>query len=145
MSQQTEVWSKFFAAALANPYVCDQNESIDHVTELAAKVADFALAEYNKRSETLAKHEKEMTEMALELEARDAQVFAAITWLVRFQSLLDTLAHKDMTAEAVKQEVFEVARNGRGRLDLRAGEYVLVPNGWQADNPRLLPYRKKPN
>jgi hypothetical protein len=134
MSQQASIWSRFMAAALQT-----------YDPESAAKKADGALAEYNKRMETLEKHEKEMVDMALELEARDAQVFGMTMWLIAFQGLLDEIANMtsgtELPSERVKQALDRVSRNARGRLTLRDRSWIFVPNGWPEEDPRLVPYR----
>ena len=78
MSQQASIWSRYHAAALQT-----------HDAERAAEIADEALAEYNKRFETLSKYEKELSDMAGILEVREAQVFGMTQWLIGFQNLLD--------------------------------------------------------
>lgn len=132
MSDQAHLWSRYHAAAIQT-----------RAPEAAARAADKALAEYNKRFETLAKYEKELSDMAGILEVREAQAFGMTQWLIGFQNLLDEIAHvRDGSVPAeVKRALDQVSRNGRGRLDLRNGEYVFVPNGWPAEDPRLGKHR----
>lgn len=127
MSQQAHLWSRYHAAAIQT-----------RAPEEAARVADAALAEYNKRFETLAKHEREMAELALELELRVRQVQWATEALMAAKHLVDTVnekykGHEHFTLESQAHAIFQY-----GRVALQDHrEYVIVPGGMDESDPKL--------
>jgi len=133
MSQQAHLWSRYHAAALQT-----------HEPESAAKKADAALAEYNKRFETLAKHEHEMLELALELEVRVRQVQEATQALMAAKQLVDLVNenYKGHEHHAIQDRAHDVFRYAAVVLqDDR--EYVIVPSGMDPNDPKLG-FRRRP-
>ena len=131
MSQQAHIWSRYHAAAL-------QTQRPDD----AAKTADLALAEYNKRFEVLAKYEAELTKQALVLEVRDQQVGIGTETLMVASDLLEAwkrnetnmkeagISLDDHWLRTLKQLVDR-------HLRLVGNTYTTVPAGIREDDPRL--------
>lgn len=136
MSQQASIWSRFMAAALANPYVCDENESIDAVTERAAKVADCALAEYNKRMESLSKLEAELAEAWRLIEVRNAQVDIGTRTLMVARDLLEAWRRDHKNDNVDSHWIHELEKLER-HLHLVGHTFTTVPDGIDPADPKL--------
>jgi len=124
MSQQAAPWARYHAAAL-------QTMS----PENAALAADKALGQYNKRFETLAKHEQEMAELARTLEIRGEQVYIGTQALMLID---DFIASYDRNEQKVDSHWLRELRDIRNRhLHLQGGTYVTVVMGMNPDDPKL--------
>lgn len=127
MSQQAHLWSKYHAAAM-----------LRLGSEAAAAEADRALAEYNKRFETLSKHEHEMAALALELEVRVRQVQEATQALMAAKHLVDAVKenYKGNEHHKIQDHAHDVFRYAHVALQADR-EYVIVPSGMDERDPRL--------
>jgi hypothetical protein len=128
MSQQAHLWSRYHAAAIQT-----------RAPEEAARAADAALAEYNKRFETLAKHEHEMAALALELEVRVRQVQDATQALMAAKQLVDLVNDKKYQGHehfGLHDRVRDIFRYVNVVLQDNR-EYVIVPAGMDESDPRL--------
>jgi hypothetical protein len=125
MSQQAHLWSRYHAAALQT-----------HEPESAAKKADAALAEYNKRFETLAKHEHEMIELARLLAVREEQVYIGTRALMAARDLEEAIQRDGVNAPQPfwREKLTQLATR---HLRVVEGTWTIVPDGMHENDPKL--------
>jgi hypothetical protein len=128
MSQQASIWSRFMAAALQT-----------HEPEAAAKKADGALAEYNKRMETLAKDERTIAQLALTLEMRDEQAYIGLRALMAAGAMFEHVEANGIVNVNVNDDHWmgELRSLAKNHLRLVGNTWTIVPYGIHENDPKL--------
>lgn len=125
MSQQAALWARYHAAALQR-----------FGPEAAADTADLALAEYNKRFETLAKHEADMAELGRTLELREEQEYIGLRALMAAGAYFEALG-ADARLDQETHWMSELRQLVRNHLRLIKHTWTIVPHGVHEDDPKL--------
>jgi hypothetical protein len=129
MSQQASIWSRFHAAALQT-----------HGAEAAAKKADEALAEYNKRFEVLAKYEAELAAAHELLRIRDQQVYIGLQALMTGSDLWEAFhrSGRDHSGPQAEAHWFDqMSCLVKNHLRLIGDTWTIVPHGMTETDPSL--------